>query len=97
MRANITNNGTTPTAGSASVLVEDVHIATNTVQASAYTAVPILNPGDNYVIVAHLTVSTYYLEDHMIRVTIDPGNQLTETNETDNVLITTYQLLKGGC
>ena len=97
VRANITNNGTAPTFGSAVVLIEDIHVASNTVRNSAYSAVPVMNPGANWVVAVNLTVSTYYNESHVIRVTIDPGNTLAETNETDNVLTTTYILQQGGC
>ena len=56
-----------------------------------------MNVGDNYVVTADFNISTYYLQNHTIYVTLDSENVLTETNESDNVYTITYQLQQGGC
>jgi hypothetical protein len=44
-----------------------------------------------------LTVSFNFEEQHTLRLTIDPNNQIAETNENDNARDLTYTLQKGGC
>lgn len=94
---NIVNNGSTPTTGEAIILIQDVHIATGSVQASISRTLPVLEAGRNYVVGGPMTVNTYYGEEHRIIVTIDVNGTVTETNENDNVLTVSYTLARGGC
>jgi uncharacterized protein YgiM (DUF1202 family) len=95
--ANITNTGTARTNASASVLIQDIHVASGQVQASATRAIPQLDPGENFVVGADFTISTFYNEEHRIIVTIDINNEVIETTKADNVLTTTYILQQGTC
>lgn len=95
---NITNTGTGPTSRNATVLFQDIHVASGTVTNTFIREVPILQPGQNFVIGENaLTVSTFFDEQHQIRVVIDPNNEVPETNTGDNVLTSTYTLQRGGC
>ena len=95
--ANITNTGTTSTSAAATVIIRDVHVASGGVQNSVSREVPVLAPGDNFVVGAEFTISTFFNEEHRIDVIIDTNNSVIETIETDNVLSTTYTLQQGGC
>ncbi|MFW5772158.1 MAG: SH3 domain-containing protein [Phototrophicaceae bacterium] len=94
---NITNIGETRSNSPATVLFEDVYLGDGSVQVSFTQAVPELDPGENFVVGGPMTVSTFYGEQHRIRVTIDTGNNVTETDDTNNVLVTDYVLQKGSC
>jgi len=94
---NITNNGTARTTGESTVVIQDVHVASGSVQATITRTVPALDPGSNFVIGGPLTISTFFNEEHRIVVTIDQGNVIAETNENDNILTTTYTLAQGAC
>jgi uncharacterized protein YgiM (DUF1202 family) len=97
VRINVTNNGSSATNTVVTVMFQDVHDASGTVQQVRYAALPAMNVGDNYVVTADFNISTYYLQNHTIYVTLDSENVLTETNESDNVYTITYQLQQGGC
>lgn len=97
VQVNITNNGTGNTSAPVNVIVEDVHVGTGSVQTSFNSVVPVLSPGQNYVVAGNLTVSTYYGESHLIRVRIDPDNAIVETNKMDNILQVSYTLAQGSC
>jgi len=97
VRVNITNNGTGNTTSAATVLIQDVRTSTGEVQKQSWGAVPVLAPGANYVVTSDFHVSTYYNEQHTIRVTIDPEGFVPELNESDNVLASTYVLQQGAC
>lgn len=97
VQANITNNGLGASNAPVNVIVEDVHVDSGTVQASFTSVVPVLSPGQNYVISGNLTVSTYYDEAHLIRVRIDPENVISEINKDDNLIQSAYTLARGSC
>lgn len=94
---NITNIGETRSNAPATVLFENVYLGDGTVQTSFTRAIPELDPGQNFVVGGPMTVSTFYNESHRIRVTIDVGNNVIETDKSNNVLITDYVLQQGGC
>ena len=62
-----------------------------------FRTVPELNPGENFVIGADFTITTYFNEEHRIVVTIDATNAVSETNEGDNILSVNYVLQPGAC
>jgi hypothetical protein len=94
---NITNSGNLRTNVAATVVIRDIHVATGLVQAEAIRSVPEIDPGQNFVVGADFTVSTYYNEEHRITVLIDTSNLVPETNEADNTLASSYVLQKGAC
>lgn len=94
---NITNIGETRSNAPATVLFEDIYLGDGSVQVSFTRAIPELNPGENFVVGGPMTVSTFFNEPHRIRVTIDTGNNVIETDKTNNVLVTDYVLQQGGC
>lgn len=97
VQVHVENNGSNFTSASATVLIQDIYTATGEVLQQAWGAVPVLAPGDGYVVTADFTEGRYYNEQHTTRVIIDPQNNLTETNESDNVSESYYVLQKGGC
>jgi hypothetical protein len=94
---NITNTGSVTTGSPAAVTIQDVYVATGQVQATEVRTIPQLSPGQNYVVGATFTISTYYNEQHRIVVIIDSGNQVNEDVESDNITSATYTLQQGGC
>lgn len=95
---NITNNGSAPTAGPATVVVQDIHVASGQVQNSFTQTVPVLAPGENFVVGRDdFVISTFFDEEHEIRAIIDPENEVPESSTADNILITRYTLDRGGC
>jgi uncharacterized protein YgiM (DUF1202 family) len=95
--ANITNAGSARSNAPATVLIQDVHVASGQVQAEVTRTLPQLDPGQNFVVSADFTISTFYNEEHRIVVTIDVNNEVLESDKSNNVLSTTYVLQQGGC
>lgn len=95
--ANLTNTGLASTSSPVSVTIQDVHVATGQVQSSLTREVPVLSPGQNWVVGGQFTISTFFNEEHRIEVIIDTGGQVVETIESDNVLTRTYTLQQGAC
>lgn len=94
---NVTNNGTGPTSSSGTLSIIDRHVASGGQQGDTNGGFPVLNPGDNFVVVAVLTINTFFEEQHDIIVTLDPSNQIAETNESDNTQSLRYTLDQAGC
>lgn len=98
--ATVRNDGTTQ-SGVTTILVEDVHTASGTINASSGGALLLpqggLAPGQSHTVSTTLTVSTYYNEPHYIRIRIDPNNQVPETNDADNEQQIPYTLQRGAC
>jgi len=95
--ANVTNAGTAPTTGGTQVTLSDRHVASGTVSNVTTVNIPVLAPGENYVVSATMTVTIFYNEEHDIVVNVDSSNQLIETNEGNNVITKRYTLLQGTC
>lgn len=94
---DVLNNGSGNTGTPITVTVRDRHVSSGTVTTSNSSTVPSLAPGQNFLVLIPLTVSVYYAEEHEILVTIDSGNVVPETNESDNTRTRTYTLAKGTC
>lgn len=94
---NITNNGTARTSTPVTVLFRDVHVPSGQVQTSFVRDLPQLDPGQNFVLGGPMTISTFFNEEHRIEVILDSNNQISETNETDNLLSVNYVLQPGTC
>ena len=94
---DVANLGTQPTSISGTVSLTDSRAADNSVQVNTAGGFPVLQPGQTYRVNITITVSTWYNEQHNITLTIDPANQIPETNEGDNIRTVSYTLQKGGC
>lgn len=91
---NINNAGPNKTNSPATIYIEDIYNGATT--ASFTTVLPEINGGTNFVVGGLMIVNTGGGGTHTIRVTIDPENRVTESNENNNVVSTTYTL-SGGC
>jgi len=94
---NVQNTGTGRTNSSGLLTVVDRHVRTGSSSGSTIGGFPQIEPGASYVVVATLTIDTYYKEDHDVIITLDPNGQVFETNEGDNFASTRYNLRQGGC
>jgi uncharacterized protein YgiM (DUF1202 family) len=98
VQLNVSNIGSSTTASTFVVRIEDVDIQTGQVTASGANTVPLLMaPGQNYVVVIPITVSAFPGRDHRITATVDVNNQVVEENETNNQYSFTYRLRQGDC
>jgi hypothetical protein len=97
VRINVQNTGSGATGSSGTLNVVDRAVRTGGQQGSTVGGFPALAPGESFVVVTTLTINTFFGEDHTITVTLDPGNQITETSEGDNTRSITYTLQQGGC
>ncbi len=94
---DVANFGTTPNPsgliGVVDIPAPDPNLTTNTVG-----ALPVIQPGQTVNIgPIPLTVNVHHSQVHQLVITIDPGNQILETNKFDNVINAQYTLLKGSC
>jgi hypothetical protein len=94
---NVQNTGTGRSAASGTLSVNDRHVRTGAIAGSTVGGFPQLDPGASFVVVATLTVNTYYAEDHDVIVQLDTGGTNPETNEGDNSFSIRYNLRQGGC
>ncbi|PJF29045.1 MAG: hypothetical protein CUN52_10375 [Phototrophicales bacterium] len=91
---NINNAGPNKTNSPATIYIENIYNGATT---NAFTTVlPEINSKVDFVVGGSMTVNTGGGGTHTIRVTIDPENRVTETNENNNVVSTTYTLT-GSC
>jgi hypothetical protein len=94
---DVANLGSQPTSASGTVSLVDTRASDGTQQGSTIGGYPILQPGQTFRVNMPLTISTWYSEQHNITLVIDPGNQIPESVEGDNVRTVSYTLQKGGC
>ena len=94
---DVANLGAMPTAASGTVALVNTRAADGSIQQETTGGFPILQPGETFRVDMPLTVSTFYDEPHRLTLTIDPGNQIAETQDGDNVVTVEYVLLKGAC
>lgn len=66
VRVNVYNRGS-GVSNPGTVAVQDIHVASGTIAASAYGSYPALNPGTNYTVVVPLNVSVFINETHELR------------------------------
>lgn len=94
---NATNIGTGPSAGPANVRVQSIHVASGTVASSGTAQVPVLAPGQNFVVVIPLNVGVFFNETHELVATINFDNAVPDTNPANNTIRFSYTLAQGGC
>ena len=94
---NVNNSGTGATSTSGSLTVIDRNNRTGQTTASTVGGFPIINSGGNFVVVASLTVDTYFDETHTVVVTVDSAGAIPETNEGDNTSSISYVLGAADC
>lgn len=97
VQANITNNGSARTLSGGVVQLQNFHAASNTLVTTATATFPPMDPGQNFVVVFNILVSSFPRENHRVVLTIDPNNQIPEENEADNTYTFSYRLRAGGC
>lgn len=90
----VTNAGT-QASGASSVVVEDLY--NNTVAATTSSSINPLEPGGTQAVALSLTVNTNFAEGHVLRVRVDPSNQVPESNEDNNAQTYNYVLQQGNC
>jgi uncharacterized protein YraI len=91
-----TGEGTTNTGA---ILIENVHLGSNTVNGSSQNALlPVeLGPGGTHTVETALTIDTFFGEEQRVIFRVDANNQIAETNENDNQNGITYVLEQAGC
>ena len=94
---NVNNSGSGPTSTSGTLTVIDRNNRTGTTTASTVGGFPVINPNGNFVVVANLTVDTFFNETHTIVVTVDNNGIIPETNEGDNTSSVSYVLDQATC
>lgn len=94
---DVANFGSTASP-SGLISVQDFRSVDNTMQGNTLGAVPSINPGQTVSVgPIPITISTFYDEQHRLVISIDPGNQIIETNKSDNSINALYTLAKGSC
>lgn len=94
---NVTNNGTQATVSGGTVSAVDTRSSNGNKVASASGTFPALNAGDSYKVKIKMTVSKFWGEKHQIIITVDPNNQIPESNDRDNGTSISYTLAQGSC
>jgi uncharacterized protein YgiM (DUF1202 family) len=95
---DVANLGSAAASLSGTVSLRDVRAADGSTQGETTGGYPALQAGQTFRVTMPITISTWYEEDHRLIMTVDPQNQIPETDDTgDNVREITYRLLKGSC
>lgn len=98
--ARISNRGTVAPLTGAWVVAEailDNSGESLTGQAPPQHNLRILQPGEEESLTFELTLTLHYEEDQMMRVTVDSGNHIAETDEQDNIGARPFRLARGDC
>ncbi|MEO8395005.1 MAG: CARDB domain-containing protein [Chloroflexota bacterium] len=93
---DVANLGTQPTVASGTVSLVDIFPGNGT-QTTATGTFPILQPGQTFRVSIPLTIATSPNEARNMTLTIDPNNQIAETNESDNTRTLSYRLSSSFC
>lgn len=86
----VVNRGSAPSAGT-NIVIEDIQ-PNGSVGETTQTVVGALQPNQNATAVAQLTVSTFVLEKHTLRVRVDGNNSVAESDENNNTWQIDYVL-----
>lgn len=95
--ASVLNTGTGPANASGLITVQDRHISSGTITETTLGSFSQLGAGEVYETFIPITVTAYYNEAHRIELSLDPYNQVAETDKNDNSYSYEYTLGKGGC
>jgi SH3 domain-containing protein/CARDB protein len=94
---DVANFGSSPSP-SGIVGIQDLRRADGSLQGSTIGAFPVIQPGQTISVgPIPLTINTFYNEEHRLVMSVDPANQIPETNEGDNVKEAAYTLDKAAC
>ncbi len=78
--------------------VQDFRRADGSFQVQNSISIPSINPGQTINVgPVTLSVATFYNEEHVLRMVVDPGNAVFENNESDNIREAIYFLNKAAC
>jgi hypothetical protein len=94
---DVTNEGSQSTISTGTVSAVDKRDSDGSQQASGTGTFPALAPGETYRVNISLTVSTYYEEEHVINLVVDPDTVIPEYDESDNRASISYTLQQGSC
>lgn len=94
---NATNLGSAPSAGPANIRLQSIHLGSGTVASQGTAQVPVLGPGQNFVVVIPLNVSVFINEAHELVATINFDNAVPDSNPANNTIRFTYTLAQGAC
>jgi uncharacterized protein YgiM (DUF1202 family) len=95
---DIANFGTTPNTVTGTISIQDFRVADGSFQTGTVGAVPIIQPGQTVNVgPIPITIGTYYNEQHRLVMIVDNGQQIPETNESDNTREAIYTLEKASC
>jgi hypothetical protein len=94
---DVTNSGSAPTSSAGLVSVVNIRVAGGTVQTTSGDDFPILAPGQSFHISLPMFVNSGPNQAYRITVTLDPGDEIPESNEGDNVTVVNYILQQGSC
>ncbi len=97
IEARIVNVGQGASTASGNIGVQDWHINTGTPTSATVGGFPPLAPGEHFIAIMNLTVSTYYKERHRLTITVDSTNMVAESNEGNNSGSRDYELERSGC
>lgn len=93
---DVANLGTVASPG-ALVSFSDARAADGQLPVSVNVVSAPINPGQTIEVTATLQTNVFFNEVHRFTASIDPGNAIIETVETDNVRTLDYTLAQGGC
>lgn len=94
---DVTNSGSAPTSSAGLVSVVNIRVAGGTVQTTSGDDFPILAPGQSFHISLPMFVNSGPNQAYRITITLDPGDEIPESNEGDNVTVVNYILQQGSC
>lgn len=92
IEATIQNIGNGPTSRSGIVNVADRELDDNDITETTIGGFPVLNAGESFRMVIPITIDENENDEHRIEITIDPANEIPETNENDNFASDEYDL-----
>lgn len=93
-RITVANSGSAASTQT-NVVLQDLF--NGDVQATSSATIPALNPGQNTTVNIQLNVSTFFAQGHTMRATVDPDNNVAETDENNNSRQFEYVLQQGSC
>lgn len=98
VQVNVTNIGSVTPPSGGILQVNAVHVASGQVTGSTQGPFPPIAPGQNFVVVAPLTLTQFGGEDYRLVAIVDVNGQITEENENNNIFSSNvFRLRRAGC